>query len=55
MVSLNPCFHKTAIATNARPYLEKAYHELPADKREQYGGEYLDACVTLLDNFIDGW
>lgn len=54
-MTLNPCFHSTKIATNARPHLERAYHALPADMREQYGDKYLDGAVTLLDSFIDGW
>ena len=55
VVTLNPSFHKTPIATNALPYLEKVYKALPPHEREAYGDEYFHAAADLTKSFTDGW
>jgi NAD(P)-dependent dehydrogenase (short-subunit alcohol dehydrogenase family) len=55
LVTLNPSFHKTPIATNAMATLERAYQGLPAAEREAYGEDYFKACADLTAQFTDGW
>ncbi len=55
MVTLNPSFHKTPIATNALGLLERTYKELPPAEREAYGDDYFKAAADLTHAFVDGW
>ena len=54
VITVNPSFHRTAIASNAVGTLKKIYDGLDAAKREEYGPAYLDACVELTNNQTEG-
>ena len=55
VITLNPSFHKTAIATNATGFLVKSYESLPAEEKALVGDDYFQKCVDVCDRFTKGW
>lgn len=54
VITINPSFHRTAIASSAAATVKKTYDGLDAAKREEYGPAYLDSCIKLTNDQTDG-
>lgn len=50
VITLNPSFHETNIATNAAATVQKSYDALDAQMQADYGPEYLQAAKDLTES-----